>query len=164
MKFNEYKENDLIYYIQFVKNEIVVNKSKVIKISAPYVPMNTNPTNILSQSKIVDITLNIDNKDTIYSFPENSSIVTTNTGLIISDVYGIINEIKNIKDRSENALNEVDKHKKYIELCNKYLLELDPNTKKDAETDARFRKLEDSVTDISSSIEQIKNMLLNKHS
>ena len=123
MKFNEYKENDLIYYIQFVKNEIVVNKSKVIKISAPYVPMNTSPTNILSQNKIVDITLNIDNKDTIYSFPENSSIVTTNTGLIISDVYSIINEIKNIKDRSENALIEVDKHKKYIELCDKYLLE-----------------------------------------
>lgn len=162
MKFNEYKENDLIYYIQFVKNEIVVNKSRVIKISAPYVPMNSNPTNILSQNKIVDITLNIDNKDTIYSFPENSSIVTTNTGLIISDVYGIINEIKNIKDRSENALNEIDKHKKYIELCDKYLLELYPDTKKDAETDARFKKLETSVTDICSSIEEIKNMLLKK--
>lgn len=151
MKFNEYKENYPIFILTNDKDGVNVTQSKVTSISTPYFPSLTNikagvP---LPQSKLVDLAIEINGGSKIYSLPENSSVANTPDGAILADREGIIRELTAIKSQAESALENTDLYRKNLETCKKLLSDLDPVAKKDAEVDARFNKLEQSMNSIS---------------
>ena len=62
----------------------------------------------------------------------------------------------------EDALKKVEMHRKRLEDCQKLRAEFDPMAKKDAEVNARFAKLESSVSGIESSIGDLENLIISK--
>lgn len=162
MKFNEYKENYPIYAV-YEKDGIDVKEAKVTAVSQPYFPQ-TSPTTIasLSQNKVVDITIAIGDTSNVYTFPEGSSIASTRDNIVFTDREGVIRELNAVKSQSEEALNRVEQHKKRVEDCIDLLAEFDPVAKKDAEVNARFAKIENSVNGIESSIDDLKKLIISK--
>ena len=67
------------------------------------------------------------------------------------------------KSRREDILMArclfVDTHKKKVEDCTTLLAELDPQRKKDAEVDARFNKIENSVSEIKDLLSNFLNKI-----
>ncbi len=162
MKFNEYKENYPIYAI-FEKDGIDVKEAKVTAVSQPYF-LNISQISAasLSQNKVVDITIAMGNTSKIYTFPEDSSIASTSDGIVFTDRDGVVRELNAILMQSEDALKKVEMHRKRLEDCQKLRAEFDPMAKKDAEVNARFAKLESSVSGIESSIGDLKNLIISK--
>lgn len=156
MKFNEYKPNYPIFALYLKDPEgIKVVTTKVVNISAPYFPnvANFKPTD-LAQGKVVDLTIELNGGSKIYSFPENSTNANGPDGVVFTDREGVVSELTAIKNQSESVLRQVDTYKRNVEDCTRLLSELDPVARKDAEIDARFSKLETSMSDM-------KDMLTN---
>lgn len=162
MKFNEYKENYPIFAI-VEKDGISVQQAKVTAVSQPYFPkpVQITPT-ALSQNKVVDITIAMNDTSKVYTFPESSSIASTPDGIVFTDRDGVVRELNAIQTQSEDALKQVEMHRKRLEDCQKLRAEFDPMAKKDAEVNARFAKLESSVSGIESSIGDLKNLIISK--
>lgn len=161
MKFNEYKQGYNIFAITQGKDGIKAEQRKITAISQPYFPQTTNIADFKSigQNKVVDITIEACGGSKIYSFPENSSVANAPDGVVFSDREGAIRELTAIKAQSENALKDVEKHKNNIETCARLLAELDPQRKKDAEVDARFNKIENSVSEIKDLLSNFLNKI-----
>lgn len=160
MKFNEYKQGYNIFAITQGKDGIKAEQRKITAVSQPYFPQVQNLTDFkgVGQNKVVDITIEVGDGSKVYSFPENSSVAIAPDGVVFSDREGAIRELSAIKAQSENALKDVEKHKNSIETCTRLLAELDPVAKKDAEVDARFNKIESSMSEM----KQMLSNFLNK--
>lgn len=161
MKFNEYKQGFQIYAITSTADGIKVEQRNISNVSAPYFPQMQNIADFkqIGQNKVVDITIEASGGGSkVYSFPENSSVASAPDGVVFSDREGAIRELTAIKAQSENALKDVEKHKNNIETCTRLLAELDPVAKKDAEVDARFNKIESSMSEM----KQMLSNFLNK--
>ena len=162
MKFNEYKQGYQIFAITQGKDGIKAEQRKITAISQPYFPQTTNIADFKSigQNKVVDITIEASGGGSkVYSFPENSSVASAPDGVVFTDREGAIRELTAIKAQSENALKDVEKHKNNIETCTHLLSELDPVAKKDAEVDARFNKIENSVSEIKDLLSNFLNKI-----
>lgn len=159
MKFNEYKQGFQIYAITSTADGIKVEQRNISNVSAPYFPqMQITDFKQIGQNKVVDITIEVGGGSKVYSFPENSSVASAPDGVVFTDREGAIRELTAIKAQSENALKDVEKHKNNIETCTRLLSELDPVAKKDAEVDARFNKIESSMSEM----KQMLSNFLNK--
>lgn len=160
MKFNEYKQGFQIYAITSTADGIKVEQRNISNVSVPYFPqMQITDFKQIGQNKVVDITIEASGGGTkVYSFPENSSVASAPDGVVFTDREGAIRELTAIKAQSENALKDVEKHKNNIETCTRLLSELDPVAKKDAEVDARFNKIESSMSEM----KQMLSNFLNK--
>ena len=62
--------------------------------------------------------------------------------VVCYDRGGVVRELNAIQTQSEDALKQVEMHRKRLEDCQKLRAEFDPMAKKDAEVNARFAKLE----------------------
>ena len=165
MKFNEYKQGFQIYAITSTADGIKVEKRNISNVSASYFPQMQNITDFkqIGQNKVVDITIEASGGGTkVYSFPENSSVASTPDGIVFTDRDGVVRELNAIQMQSEDALKKVEMHRKRLEDCQKLRAEFDPMAKKDAEVNARFAKLESSVSGIESSIGDLKNLIISK--
>lgn len=161
MKFNEYKQGYNIFAITQGKDGIKAEQRKVTAVSQPYFPQMQNITDFKSvgQNRVIDLTIEANGGTKVYSFPENSSVASAPDGIVFTDREGAIRELTAIKAQSENALKDVEKHKNNIETCTRLLAELDPVAKKDAEVDARFNKIESSVSEIKDLLSNFLNKI-----
>ena len=141
---------------------IKVEQRNISNVSVPYFPQMQNIADFkqIGQNKVVDITIEASGSGTkVYSFPENSQTASTPDGVIFTDREGAIMELNVIKSQSEEALKAVDTHKKKVADCTTLLAELDPQRKKDAEVDARFNKIENSVSEIKDLLSNFLNKI-----
>lgn len=161
MKFNEYKQGYQIFAITQGKDGVKAEQRKITAVSQPYFPQVQNLTDFkgVGQNRVIDLTIEVGSGTKVYSFPENSQTASTPDGVIFTDREGAIMELNVIKSQSEEALKAVDTHKKRVEDCAALLAELDPQRKKDAEVDARFNKIESSVSEIKDLLSNFLNKI-----
>lgn len=161
MKFNEYKQGYNIFAITQGKDGIKAEQRKVTAVSQPYFPQVQNITDFkgVGQNRVIDLTIEANGGTKVYSFPENSHTASTPDNIVFTDREGAIMELNVIKTQSEEALKAVDMHKKRVEDCAALLAELDPQRKKDAEVDARFNKIESSVSEIKDLLSNFLNKI-----
>ena len=151
MMFKDLKKGYPVYVLHN-NGDIKVETGKVIDVSLPHVEsMQIGKTSQM----VVDVTAEIGGVTKTYSIPETLSVTYSGDKMVLSvDREGIIREVENMKTRSEDALKEMDSHKRIVEQCSSILTEWNPVYKEKKETEERFGKIE-------SSIGELKTMMCN---
>lgn len=145
MLFKDLKSGFPVYI--YDRNEIEVKQGKVITVSAPHIDKgNFN----MQASMVVDITIECDSCPTTYTFKDNTETGYTGSLVITTDKNNIIREIEASKEQSEEAISQVEMHKNRVQKYTQILADYNPAIREKREIDARFGKLEDSMTELKS--------------
>lgn len=152
MYFKDLKQNYVVYI--FDKQNIKVRQGKVINVSLPHFD---SVKNAMHTNMVVDLTVEEDGKNSIYTLKEDTDTGYTDTAMITTDKQNIIREIEMGKSQSEETLSQVEMHKDRINKYSQILAEFNPAIKEKQEIDARFGKLETSINDIKTMLSGITN-------
>ena len=97
---------------------------------------------------VVDITLDSNGKIATYTIPESLSVTYAGNIVLSTDKDGLMHEIEAMKNNAEQVLASVDKQKQILDKANTLLSELNPIYKEKKETDLRFSKIENSISEM----------------
>lgn len=109
-----------------------------------------------------DLTIEIDGKTELYQkIPTTSAVAEfPDRGVIISETReGIINEVNAIRSASVSALEQVEAHKGVIASCDKLLLDLNPQLKREQEQANEIATLKEQLAGMSDQIAALTGML-----
>lgn len=159
MLFKDIKQNYPVFILD--KQELKVSQGKVVSAAFPRIDMNAgvkpgnvSPTNPTGAQMVVDITIEADGKTATYTIPENLAITYAGNIVLSTDRDGLVREIEAMKNAAEQILSTVDHQKAIVEKSSALLAELNPIYKEKIETEERFGKIENSVS-------ELKDMLSN---
>lgn len=143
MLFKDLKQNYPVYILD--KQELTLTQGKVTSVSFPR--MNTNQS-IGKVEMVVDVSIEANNKTATYTIPENLAITYTGNLVLSTDKLGLSGEIEAMKNTAEQLLASVDKQKDILAKSTALLAELNPIYKDKQETEARFNKMESSISEM----------------
>lgn len=126
-------------------------QGKAVNVTAiPYLQNNIGAASQL----VVDVTVEVDGKTSTYTIPE--SLETTYTGNLVLSTgkEGILREVEAMKHTSEEALNQVEKHKSIVENASDLMEKLNPAF-------AEKREAEKRISGIETEVKGLKDMLKN---
>lgn len=145
------------------KNEPRFAVAKVSQVSNQYPNLGYQQQPLVPGNNFaVNMTIEVDGKIENYErIPLNSSIAEfPDKGVLISETRdGIINEVNAIKSASVTALQQVDMHKNVIASCDKLLLDLNPQLRKEQEQAAEIATLKEQLSGMSEQIAALTGML-----
>lgn len=102
-------------------------------------------------SRAVDVKVRVDNEIIDFKqLPAESSIADYGTnGIVVSDSReAIANEVEALSKASENALANVERHRRIVAVCVAMRQELNPQLKREAEQTAEIENLKRDLSDI----------------
>lgn len=145
------------------KNEPRFAVAKVSQVSNQYPNFNQQSQPLIPGNNLaVNIVIEVDGKLEPYErIPLNTSIAEfPEKGVLISETRdGIINEVNAIKSASVTALQQVDMHKNVIASCDKLLLDLNPQLRKEQEQAQEIANLKEQLSGMSEQIAALTGML-----
>lgn len=116
-------------YILHKDSRPYVDVGTIVKVSEPMPKYQMQPMFGQPQEMVVDITVNVDNREMSYQkLPASADIADFGTtGIVISVSREAMNsEVTSLKSRSIDAINSVDYHRGVIESCDEILSKLNP--------------------------------------
>ena len=144
------------------KNEPRFAIGKVAQVSNQYPQFNyqqpLNPGNIAA----VDIAVEVDGKTETYTkIPLNTSIAEfPDKGVLISETReGIINEVNAIRSASQSAIDQEEAHRQIIASCDRLLLDLNPQLRKDREQAEEIATLKKQLSDLGGRFDAVNDQL-----
>lgn len=143
MLFKDVKQNYTVYILD--KQDMNISQAKVSAVGFPRMDIMQNTPNTQT---VVDITLDSNGKIATYTIPENLSITYAGNIVLSTDKDGLMREIEAMKNNAEQVLASVDKQKQILDKANTLLSELNPIYKEKKETDLRFSKIENSISEM----------------
>lgn len=126
------------------RNEINASQGKIIDVSRPHFD-NRNPT---STSMVIDVTVEIDGKQTSFVMPESANVAYTDSLVISCDRTDIMREVEAICSRNEEELKQTPVREKTVQKCKAIIEEWNPTVKQQRETDERISKIENALTEL----------------
>lgn len=123
-----------------------VSQAKVSAVSFPRVDIMSKVPN--TTRTVVDVTLDCNGKVATYTIPENLSVTYASNIVLSTDKEGLIHEIEAVKNNAEQIIASVDKQKQILDKANTLLSDLNPIYKEKKETDLRFTKIENSISEM----------------
>lgn len=146
------------------KNEMRSAAGTVQQVSGQYpnTTMNFQQPFVPGSNILVDITVDVGGKtETFQRIPLNSTIAEfPDRGILISETReGVINEVTATKNMKIAALQQMPTIQRDIEACDKLLLELNPQLRKEQEQATRIEKLEQQLSGMSDQIAALTGML-----
>lgn len=147
MLFKDIKQGNQIYIFDRVNTEI--KTGNVQSVSFPHLSNQPN------MGMVVDIDIIMNDETFKYQMKDSSEIAYVGTTIISPNIENILNEVKGVRQQSQDALNLMDKHKQIVEKCSTLLTEYDPQYKERKENEQRLSNIEKSI-------EELKGMILNK--
>lgn len=145
MLFKDIKQNYIVYVLD--KQTLDISQAKVQAVGFPRMDIMQKTPGMNTQT-VVDVTLDSNGKIATYTIPENLSVTYAGNIVLSTDKEGLIHEIEAIKNNAEQLLASVDKQKQILEKANGLLSELNPVYKEKKETDLRFTKIENSISEM----------------
>lgn len=151
--FSNLVQNSLFYILdKNNKPSLKVGKVSKININPQYFGMNNQELDI-----IVDV-----NGDT-YEFkkiPNNLSILSPSTGIVISDNIDDINkEVDSMIKYSQQIVDNIEYHKSVLESKDEIMSILNPKYAKEKEQENKLNLLDGRVGNVEKGIDEIKTML-----
>lgn len=143
MLFKDVKQNYTVYILD--KQDMNISQAKVSAVGFPRMDIMQNTHNTQT---VVDITLDSNSKIATYTIPENLSVTYAGNIVLSTDKDGLMHEIEAMKNNAEQVLASVDKQKQILDKANTLLSELNPVYKEKKETDLRFSKIENSISEM----------------
>lgn len=143
MLFKDVKQNYTVYILD--KQDMNISQAKVSAVGFPRMDIMQNTHNTQT---VVDITLDSNGKIATYTIPESLSVTYAGNIVLSTDKEGLMREIEAMKNNAEQVLASVDKQKQILDKANTLLSELNPIYKEKKETDLRFSKIENSISEM----------------
>lgn len=151
--FSNLVQNSL-FYILDKNNKPTLKIGKVSKVTI-------NPQYYGLNNQELDIVVNV-NDDT-YEFkkiPNNLSIVSPSTGIVISDnIDDITKEAEAMFNNSKQILDSIDYHNAVMESKDEIMGILNPKFAKEKEQETKLNLLDNRVGNVEKGIDEIKTML-----
>ena len=154
-------------YPIFILNraDITATQGKIIDVSRPHFD-SRNPSNT---TMVIDVTVDIDGKQTSFVMPESASIAYTDNLVLSCDRSDILHEVEAICSRNEEELKQTTLRQQTVQKCHTIIEEWNPAVKQQRETEERMTKIEGFVEDLresqkntDSKMDQILHLLQNK--
>lgn len=147
------------------RNDITATQGKIIDVSRPHFD-NRNPSNT---TMVIDVTVDIDGKQTSFVMPESASIAYTDNLVLSCDRSDILHEVEAICARNEEELKQTEIRQQTVNKCKSIIEDWNPAFKQQRETDERMTKIEGFVEDLrksqrntDSKMDKILQLLQNK--
>ena len=145
MLFKDVKQNYTVYILD--KQDMNISQAKVSAVGFPRMDIMQNTPGANTQT-VIDVTLDSNGKIATYTIPENLSVTYAGNIVLSTDKDGLMHEIEAMKNNAEQVIASVDKQKQILEKANALLSELNPVYKEKKETDLRFSKIENSISEM----------------
>jgi hypothetical protein len=159
--FQSLRPNNQIFVLH--KDKSLLEIGSVISVSQP-VPKYPVPQVFgQPQEMVVDIIAKINNQDVTYQkLPANMDIADFgNNGIVISDNKLAMNsEIMSLKQKSVDAINNINYHQQMITNCDKMLSDLNPEFAEKQQQQAEINELKTQVHDLTRGMSEL--MKVNK--
>lgn len=162
MLFKDIKQNYSVFI--FDKQKVECVQGKVLSVSLPRMQMPSSMTSMNQMGTtpmVVDITVETNGRTATYTIPENLSVTYADNLVLSTEREGVVREIEAMKNTAEQVLNSVERQKEIKEKTTELLVELNPVYKEKKDTEERFNKIENSVSEmknmLSSFIREFKN-------
>lgn len=152
-----------LLYILNKGEEPSLKVGQVLSVTPPRAKVNSQfMPNPMQAEHVVDITVKVgDDTKTFSNVSTNLSIVDTgaNSYVISDDKNAIINEVEALGAISQNALNSIPYHKKVVAACKQWMVELNPNLKKEADRDEEMIRMKNELSDMKNTMSEMRNLL-----
>lgn len=152
MLFKDIKQNYPVYILN--KQDLSLTQGKAVQVPFPRMEMKTGKTEM-----VIDITIEANGKTATYVIPENLSVTYAGNLILSTDKMGLANEIEAMKNTAEQVLASVDHQKRVLEKSSSLLAELNPVYKEKQETEKRFSAIEETVSGVKGSVDELKKMM-----
>ncbi len=154
MLFKDIKHNNPIYILD--KKELTVIQGKVVKMSSPRMEMNEKT---LKSEIVIDFGIEINGKTNTYVINDNVAITYADNLILSTDKMGLAAEIEALKNNAEQVLASVEHCKEIIDKTPALLSLLNPSYKEKMDNEKRFNAIEETVTGVKGSVEELKKII-----
>ena len=159
MLFKDLQKNFPVFAIENT-SDLRVLQGKVIDVTAPrFDDKSLQPpfsAANMTMTKVVDVTIEIGDKQMTFVIPDNASSTCTPQNLILlTDRESVVRELNTIKTQAEIALKDADMYRAKLKTCSEVLSEWDTTFKEKKETDERLSNMEESIKQINDSIQKL---------
>lgn len=135
---------------------------KVVAVSDPRY-MQPTPGNYQSmQTRVVDLTVEIDGETKTYTVPESQNVAKAVGITLSTNIESIMNELNAVKRNSEEILESVDLNRRKIEACDKILEDVNPAFKQTREQDRKIAGIESQVKELTNSFDDLKRLIVER--
>lgn len=156
MQFKDVNPGQKVYILD--QSNVTVAEAQVINRGFPYAPKTNNWSPSSDQSRVVDVTLEVEGKQATYAIPENSSITYAGDLTLTTDRNLLGQAIESLTNSLDKVIRDIPKYKANYEKAKKLRMDFDPSFKKDQEYENRFTKIEAQ----NNKIEDLLNKVLKK--
>jgi len=132
-------------------NDITLDRGTVVSVSNPVPKYQIPPVFGQPQEMVVDLVVKINGHDSNYQkLPATADIADFGTsGIVISDSREAMNaEVISLKQRSLDALNEMDRHRETISRCDSILSTLNPEFAEKQAQQAEINELKQQMHEL----------------
>lgn len=160
MLFKELKQNYPVYILD--KQNVTFTQGKVISVSLPRMSMNNSvgmSPQVTPALMLVDVTIESDGRTATYSIPENLAVTYAGNMVLSTDREGISREVEALKATAEQVINSVEHQKEILSKTTALLSDLNPAYREKKETDERFTRIEDDMSEMKNMVKDLLNKL-----
>ena len=140
------------------RNEITACQGKIIDVSRPHFD-SRNPS---STSMVIDVTVEIDGKQTSFVMSESSSIAYTDNLVLSCDRNDIMHEVEAICSRNEEELKQTEVRRQTVQKCKTILEDWNPAIKQQRESEERMTKMEKAMGQLRSDVNDKFDRIMQK--
>ena len=157
--FQSLRPNNQIFILH--KDKPLLEIGSVVSVSLPTPKYPVPQVFGQPQEMVVDIVAKINNQDITYQkLPANLDIADFGTnGIVVSDNKLAMNsEILSLKQKSVDAINNVNFHQQVVTYCDKMLSDLNPEFAEKQQQQAEINELKTQVNDLTKNIADLVQM------
>ena len=157
--FQSLRPNNQIFILH--KDKPLLEVGSVVSVSMPTPKYPVPPVFGQPQEMVVDIVVRINNQDVTYQkLPANLEIADFGTnGIVVSDNKLAMNsEIMSLKQKSVDAINNINFHQQVVTICDKMLSDLNPEFAEKQQQQAEINELKSQVGDLTREISSLMQM------
>lgn len=147
MIFRDIKQHNKVYILD--KMNVTIDEGIVTAVGIP------QPN--LEGKIVIDVTINVKDKQATYTIPEQLSVTRANNLVLAIDQKDLIQELETMKTNAKLIIDSVDTQKTILQKADKLLLEL----KEKQQNEQRFSKIEDSLSQIAKLMEKQQETINN---
>lgn len=147
MLFKDIKQGGQIYI--FDRNDVSIRIGTVNTVSFPHISTQING------GLVIDIGVTIDGESYQYQVKDISEVAYVGTTLISPNVDNVLNEVRALRQQSEEVIKSIGKHESIVDKCNSLLTDFDPQYKERQVNEQRLTNIEKSIERLTTMMENL---------
>lgn len=133
---------------------------KVVAKSDPRFLPPTDPA--CQYGRVMDITVESGSGNNTYTVPENQNVAKAMGITLSMTIDPILNELESMKKASKSVIDSERFHKERLSVCDRILEDVNPAFRQAKEQDRKIAGIEGKVSELSSSFEDLKKLIIER--